>query len=69
MNKTANGFVLVGGIVVALISGVFVAAGSSTPSSPGMDFYYDLVKYAGIFGVLVGIGMFFFGAKGFAAEK
>jgi hypothetical protein len=69
MNKTGHGFMLVGGIIVALLSGVFVAAGSSTPSSPGMDFYYDLIKYAGILGVLVGIGMFFFGAKGFAAAK
>lgn len=69
MSKTALGFILVGGILVALVSGVFVAAGSSTPSSPGMDFYYDLVKYTGILGVLVGIGMFFFGAKGFAAAK
>jgi hypothetical protein len=67
MTKTQYGFLLVGGFLVALASGVVVAAGSVTPASVGQDWIYDLVKYSGIAGVLAGIGMFFFGAKGFAS--
>jgi hypothetical protein len=68
VNKTGYGFLLVGGLLVALASGVVVAAGSVTPASVGQDWIYDLVKYFGIAGVLAGIGMFFFGAKGFASR-
>jgi hypothetical protein len=67
MTRTQYGFLLVGGLFVALFSGVVVAAGSATPVSVGQDWIYDLVKYFGIAGVLAGIGMFFFGAKGFAS--
>ena len=66
MNKTAFGFLLVGGLLVTIVSGYFVGCGSMTPPDTSWDMFYDLVKYAGIMGVLVGIAMFFFGAKGFA---
>ena len=69
MTKTAFGFMLVGGLFVSAISGSFVAWGSMTPADKSWDTFYDLVKYAGIAGVLAGIAMFFFGAKGFAATK
>ena len=67
MSKTQFGFLLVAGLVVAAVSGVVVATGSATPASPGSDWIYDLIKYSGIAGVLAGIAMFFFGAKGFAS--
>lgn len=69
MSKTGFGFMLVGGIVLALVSGFFVACGSMTPPNNSWDTFYDLVKYAGIAGVLAGVGLFFYGAKGFAAAK
>ena len=69
MTKTAFGFMLVGGLFVSSVSGFFVACGSMTPPNNSWDTFYDLVKYAGIAGVLAGVAMFFFGAKGFAATK
>ena len=69
MNKTSFGFLLVSGLLVALVSGFFVGCGSMTPPDNSWDTFYDLVKYAGILGVIAGIAMFFFGAKGFAASQ
>ena len=66
MSKTGFGFLLVGGLLVCVVSGFFVACGAMVPPSPSMDLFYDCVKYGGAIGVLAGIVMFFHGANGFA---
>lgn len=66
MSKTGFGFLLVGGLLVGIVSAFFVACGAMVPPNPSMDLFYDCVKYGGVAGVLAGLSMFFFGAKGFA---
>ena len=68
MSKTGFGFILVGGLLVCIVSGFFVACGSMVPPSPSMDLFYDFVKYSGALGVIAGIVMFLYGAKGLAAK-
>ena len=63
MSKTISGFVLVGGILVALLSSVFVGGFKSTPDT---DWLSDLVSYCAVGGLLVGVAMFFTGSLFFS---
>lgn len=66
MSKTTAGFVLVGGLALTAVSGMFAAWAGNAVGSPSSDLFYDVMGWLGILGALVGLGMFFFGAKRFA---
>ena len=51
-----------GSIIVAIVSGCMIWIGSYIdPESAANTWILDLVKYLGIFGVILGIGMFIYG--------
>jgi len=69
MSKTAAGFLLVGGILLAIVSATFAGLAANTLASPSDDWFYDLIKYSGIAGLLIGVGMFFYGAMVFSRKQ
>lgn len=68
MSKTVSGFVLVGGIALAIVASVVAVVGATGSKSPATDFMYDCIKFGGFAGVLAGAGMFFYGAMHFARK-
>lgn len=68
MSKTVSGFVLVGGIATAIVFAIVAAVGATGSKSPATDFMYDCIKFGGFAGVLVGAGMFFYGAMHFSRK-
>lgn len=68
MSKTVAGIVMLCGPVVAIASSTVGHAVSDAFPSPSQDWISDLAGYAGMVGVLVGAGMFFYGAMMFARK-
>lgn len=66
MKKSTSGFILVGGLAVAVVAAVVAAVGATGSNSPATDLMYDTIKYAGFAGVLFGASMFFYGAMRFS---
>jgi hypothetical protein len=68
MNKTTAGFVLVGGLAAVAVGWIISATATAQASTPGQDWFYDLINYFGIAVILAGLGMFFFGSLRFARK-
>lgn len=68
MSKTVAGFLIVLGPVLALFGGAFSAKANNATSTPDTDWYFSVLNGVGIVLILIGLGMFFFGAKRFAAK-
>jgi hypothetical protein len=67
--KTAAGFKLFGGLVLTVVGGQTAAWANGVTGRPSLDWYYDLWAWAGTIAAFGGMALFFFGAKGFAAER
>lgn len=67
MSKTVSGFVLVGGILLGLAC-LPASSGTMFGTDIKNEFANQVAQYLGIAGVLLGAGMFFFGAKSFASK-
>jgi hypothetical protein len=67
MNKTASGFILVLGPIVAIVGASICQRAKS--DSPLNDTYYDIMHAGGVGVVLLGLGMFFFGCLWFARKS
>lgn len=69
MSKTAAGFVLIGGLFLALVSGTLGASlAHGRDLDPTKDWMYDMFQYGGMAGVLFGVVLFFVGAMVFARK-
>jgi hypothetical protein len=68
MKKTASGFMLVGGVVVALIGAEISGSANNASSTPDTDWYYSVINGCGILTIMAGLVMFFFGAMWFAKK-
>lgn len=68
MNRTTAGFVLVGGLLAVAVGWVISATATAQASTPGQDWFYDLVNYFGIAVILAGLAAFFFGSLRFARK-
>ena len=68
-SKTGAGFMLLGGIAMAIVCGQVAAYASNKVGSPSDDLYYDCIGWAGTFGAVIGLALFFWGAKLFAAKQ
>jgi hypothetical protein len=68
MNKTKSGFMLIGGVLVALIGAGISSTANNTRSTPSTDWIYSLANGFGMITILAGLAMFFFGAMWFARK-
>ena len=66
MTKTKWGFVLVGGLALAIVGGIGV--GAERGGGPSADFVNDLIQYAFIVLAVVGMVMFGLGAAKFSSS-
>lgn len=66
MNKTAAGFVLVGGLLLVAVGGITSATATSANVTPDKDWLMDLLNYGGIAVAITGLVMFFIGALRFS---
>lgn len=69
LSKTGAGFMLLGGIGMTILCGRVAAYAGNKVGSPADDFYYDCIGWAGTFGAIAGLALFFWGAMRFAASK
>lgn len=69
INKTLWGSILIVGLLMALVCGAVVAGTVNANPPAGQDWLYDLGTYAGIGGLLIGVGLFFVGARKFSARR
>jgi hypothetical protein len=60
---------LVGGIAMVVVFSQVASYAGNKVGSPSDDFYYDCIGWAGTFGAIAGLALFFWGAKIFAASK
>jgi len=70
MQKTLYGSLIVIGPIIAYVSSHYgrIAANASN-LDPSLDWYYDLISYGSMAGILIGVVMFFAGALLFARTK
>ncbi len=69
MSRTVAGILIVLGPLLALFGGAFSAKANNAPSTPDTDWYYSVLNGVGMILILIGLGMFFFGAKRFASGE
>jgi len=68
MSKTEAGFLSVAGLVCAIVFATMAGMSARANRDISSDWFYDALKYTGILGALVGVGMFFYGALIFARK-
>jgi hypothetical protein len=68
MSKTVAGFMVTLGPLLAWFGGEFSAKANNAASTPDTDWYYSVKNGIGVILILIGLGMFFFGAKRFATK-
>lgn len=69
MSKTLSGMILLGGLAVAVIAGRGgQIAANSNVNDPSLDWYYNLLSFGSMAGIVLGLGMFFAGAMFFARK-
>lgn len=66
MTKAKSGLILVAGPVIAAIGAGISSRANSANSTPDTDWWFSLLNGCGILTILVGLGMFFFGAMRFS---
>jgi multidrug transporter EmrE-like cation transporter len=69
MTKVQSGIVLVSGPIVSAIGGAISSMANNASSTPQTDWYYSLWNGVGMVLILVGVGMFFFGAMRFSQKE
>ena len=70
MKKTLYGSLLVVGPLIAYVASHYGRnAANSSNLDPSLDWYYDLLSYGSMAGIVAGIALFFFGAMMFARSK
>lgn len=67
ISKTTAGFLLVGGLVMTVFGWQVAGYASGHVGAPSDDLYYDCISWTGTIVAIVGLAMFFWGAKRFAA--
>lgn len=70
MNKTLSGIMLIAGIAVAVIAAAIGRSATNTSDmNPSLDWYYALIEYGSMAGIVAGLAMFGIGAMLFARAK
>ncbi len=66
MQKRTSGMLLILGVAIALAGGALSSHATRAQSTPDTDWWFSMLNGCGMLAIVVGLGMFFFGAMRFS---